>query len=64
MSKSKVYSFGRYFIGLDYQFKIFPANVHYIDIEDAKSFTADKLEVNVGINISLKYTCNKNLIIL
>jgi hypothetical protein len=26
----------------------------FYDIEDAKSFTADKLEVNVGINISLK----------
>lgn len=58
VSKSEVYSFGRYFIGPDFQFKIFPANVHYIDIEDAKSFTSDKLEVELTAH--LQYMIRKD----
>lgn len=58
VSKSEVYSGGRYFIGPDFQFKIFPADVHYIDIEDAKSFTSDKLEVELTAH--LQYMIRKD----
>jgi hypothetical protein len=44
-----VYGVGRYFIGPDFEFKIFPADLHYVEVEDAKIFTSDKLEVSTYI---------------
>lgn len=49
MDKTEVYGVGRYFIGPDFEFKIFPADLHYVDITDAKIFTSDKLEVSTYI---------------
>ena len=44
-----MYGVGRYFIGPDFEFKIFPADLHYVEVEDAKIFTSDKLEVSTYI---------------
>lgn len=56
--KSKVYSGGRYFIGPDFEFKVFPADVHDVELKGAKVFTSDKLEVTV--NAHFQYVIRKN----
>lgn len=45
---SKVYSGGKYFVGPDYEFKVFKADAHYLDMHDIAIFTRDKLEVGVS----------------
>ena len=49
MDKTEVYGVGRYLIGPDFEFKIFPADLHYVEVKDAKIFTSDKLEVSTCI---------------
>lgn len=50
VDKSKVYDGGRYFIGPDYTFKVFQADVHFVDLENSKVFSADKLEVIIAVH--------------
>lgn len=42
---SKVYSGGKHFLGPDYEFKVFKANAHFLDLDNFGVFTRDKLEV-------------------
>ncbi|KAL3832276.1 hypothetical protein ACJMK2_023934 [Sinanodonta woodiana] len=48
---TKVYSGGKYFIGPDYEFKVFKANTQFITLENVTVFTSDKLEVSITIFI-------------
>ena len=43
---SKVYTMGKYFIGPDYEFKIYPDS-HAVKLNNVRVFTQDKLEVNM-----------------
>lgn len=43
---SEVYSGGKYFVGPDYEFKVFKADAQYLDLEQIAIFTRDKLEVS------------------
>ena len=42
-----VYEHGKHFIGPDFEFKIFPADAHFLTISNIKTFTSDKLEVSI-----------------
>lgn len=61
VDKSEVYSVGRYFVGPDVEFKVFPADLHFISIENAKIFTSDKLEVQ--ITATMQYIIRKDELI-
>jgi len=43
---TKVYSGGKYFVGPDYEFKVFKANAQFLDLNGIAIFTRDKLEVS------------------
>lgn len=43
----KVYSGGKHFLGPDYEFKTFPADAQFLDLNYIRVFTRDKLEVSV-----------------
>ncbi|PVD39384.1 hypothetical protein C0Q70_02014 [Pomacea canaliculata] len=45
----QVYSGGKHFIGPDYEFKIFKATAHYVDLRDVTVFTSDKLEIKLDV---------------
>ena len=46
MDTTKVYSGGKYFVGPDYEFKVFKANAQFLDLNGIAIFTRDKLEVS------------------
>ena len=48
---TKVYDSGRHFIGPDFEFKIFPADAQFLELEDVSVFTSDKLEVTSWGNV-------------
>ncbi|VDI09261.1 Hypothetical predicted protein [Mytilus galloprovincialis] len=58
VDKTEVYDGGRYFIGPDFEFKIFPADLHEVDIDNAKVFSSDKLEVQFSAHF--QYVIRKN----
>jgi hypothetical protein len=43
----RVYESGLHLIGPDYEFKIFPADAHELNLFNVKAFTADKLQVSL-----------------
>ena len=45
----RVYESGLHLIGPDYEFKIFPADAHELNLFNIKAFTSDKLEVRVSV---------------
>ena len=47
---TEVYDSGRHFIGPDFEFKIFPADAQFLELEDVSVFTSDKLEVTCWSN--------------
>ncbi|CAC5368306.1 unnamed protein product [Mytilus coruscus] len=61
VDKTEVYDGGRYFIGPDFEFKVFPADLHKVDLDDAKVFSSDKLEVQVTAHF--QYAIRKNELI-
>ncbi|XP_063412525.1 uncharacterized protein LOC134695238 [Mytilus trossulus] len=58
VDKTEVYDGGRYFIGPDFEFKVFPADLHEVDIDNAKVFSSDKLEVQFSAHF--QYVIRKN----
>ena len=46
MDVDKVYDGGKYAVGPDYNFKIFPSDAHHLEFEDITVFANDRLEVN------------------
>lgn len=46
-----VYSFGKHFIGPDYEFKVFQADAHHLTLQNIKAFTSDRLEVKVTVHL-------------
>ncbi|KAL4222775.1 hypothetical protein ACF0H5_018815 [Mactra antiquata] len=48
---SKVYSGGKHFVGPDYEFKVFKATAHLLDLHNIRVFTRDKMEVSVTAHI-------------
>ncbi|XP_064646729.1 uncharacterized protein LOC135499719 [Lineus longissimus] len=48
---TNTYSFGRYFLGPDAEFKIFPADAHYVNYNSVSVFTKDKLEVRMTVTL-------------
>ncbi|XP_060584087.1 uncharacterized protein LOC132740237 [Ruditapes philippinarum] len=44
---SMVYSGGKYFLGPDYEFKVFKADAQFLDLVNFRVFTRDKLEVSI-----------------
>ncbi|XP_061187984.1 uncharacterized protein LOC133196050 [Saccostrea echinata] len=62
VDKSEVYTAGRYFYGPDMEFKVFPLDAHYVTLENAKIFTADKLEV--GITVHFQYFLRRDELVL
>ncbi|XP_076088758.1 uncharacterized protein LOC143059153 isoform X2 [Mytilus galloprovincialis] len=61
VDKTEIYDSGRYFVGPDFEFKVFPSDLHYVELEDAKIFTSDKLEVEVSVNF--QYVIRKDELI-
>ncbi|XP_052079824.1 uncharacterized protein LOC127717989 isoform X1 [Mytilus californianus] len=61
VDKTEIYDSGRYFVGPDFEFKVFPSDLHYVELEDAKIFTSDKLEVDVTVNF--QYVIRKDELI-
>ena len=45
VNTDEVYAGGKYFVGPDYEFKIFKASAHFESLVDVTVFTSDKLEV-------------------
>ena len=41
-----MYEGGRHGIGIDYNFKVFSADAHFLEFKDIAIFAADKLEVS------------------
>ena len=48
MKTDKVYDFGKYMIGPDFEFKKFPADAQHMELK-LEVFTKDKLEVSLGL---------------
>ncbi|KAJ8019937.1 hypothetical protein HOLleu_41726 [Holothuria leucospilota] len=44
---SRVYTGGRYYIGITFAFKTFPADAHFVELYDLEVFTSDRLEVKL-----------------
>lgn len=42
---STIYTGGRYYIGITFDFKKFPADAHFVELYDLEVFTSDRLEV-------------------
>ena len=47
---SEVYTSGRYFVGPDYTFKVFPADAHFVELEEISVWTGDKIEIKISCN--------------
>ncbi|XP_022111664.1 uncharacterized protein LOC110990886 [Acanthaster planci] len=47
VNTDKVYTSGYYLIGIDYEFKNFKADAHFVDLESVAVFTSDRLEVRL-----------------
>ncbi|XP_038072063.1 uncharacterized protein LOC119740733 [Patiria miniata] len=47
VNTDEVFTTGNYFIGIDYEFKIFPADAHFVDLTSVAVFTSDRLEVRL-----------------
>lgn len=45
---SKVYSSGRHLVGPDTEFKVFPADAHFVEFQHVTVFTSDKLQVSIS----------------
>lgn len=43
---------GRYFFGVDFDFKVFPADNHQLNFKQVTVFTKDRLEVKVYLPFS------------
>ncbi|VDI49327.1 uncharacterized protein LOC143059524 [Mytilus galloprovincialis] len=46
----KTYESGLHLIGPDFEFKVFPADSHDVNLYNIKAFTSDKLEVKVSVS--------------
>ena len=46
VSMEKVYTTGKHFVGPDFEFKVFKADAHNVELEKIKAFTSDGLEVS------------------
>lgn len=49
---------GRHFVGPDYEFKVFPADAHVLDLDRVAVFASDRLEVY--ITVSMQYFLRKD----
>ncbi|KAK3591936.1 hypothetical protein CHS0354_031438 [Potamilus streckersoni] len=58
VNTTKVYSGGKYFIGPDYEFKVFKADTQFITLDNVAVFTSDKLEVS--ITVFIQYSLRKD----
>lgn len=47
---SEVYTSGRYFVGPDYTFKVFPADAHFVELNEISVWTGDKIEIKISCN--------------
>ncbi|RMX50992.1 hypothetical protein pdam_00013908 [Pocillopora damicornis] len=47
---SEVYTSGRYFVGPDYTFKVFPADAHFVELDEISVWTGDKIEIKISCN--------------
>ncbi|KAK3082983.1 hypothetical protein FSP39_010818 [Pinctada imbricata] len=48
VSLDDVYSTGKHFIGPDFEFKVFQADAHFLELDRIRAFTSDRLEVQVS----------------
>lgn len=46
---TQVFTGGKYFYGPDYDFKIFKADAHFLDLHEIDIFTRDKLEACIPL---------------
>ena len=46
MDTDTVYTGGYYSIGIDYEFKLFDADAHFVSLDAIDIFTSDRLEVH------------------
>lgn len=47
---SEVYTSGRYFVGPDHTFKVFPADAHFVELVEISVWTGDKIEIKISCN--------------
>lgn len=47
----KIYKSGRYFFGPDFEFLLYKADAHFMDLDEIDIFTHDKLEVKLTVHL-------------